>query len=339
MSRDSRSDFLKNLIVNINNDNILEIPKNSFPDKTYQKYRTDKKFLSCFANVLHCAKDFIDENFEETSVTSYGRIKAIDSYERKRKAKDNIFDTYAFTLIVEDVSPDYKNDNKNIIELQNEIKRLKEELGSFPDKQKNEYLSKWNDLKQKKDKLCEIVADTLTKSLVSNDSSFLENSGLTYIEKRSKDIFKEKNGYRSRHETFFYEPLNCFIEVHICTRTEQEKNKSNYVGYKKDLYNYDINFPYDALESPETLEKYSKENLPTFVVETENDDKKEIDFSQMPCYVNLLEYFTDFLYKIEYDEKGNPFYTHQDILDRIYELASEYESKKVSKTSIGDDQR
>ena len=56
MSKNSRSDFLKNLVVNINKDNILEISKNSFPDKTYEKYRTDRDFLSCFANVLYCAK-------------------------------------------------------------------------------------------------------------------------------------------------------------------------------------------------------------------------------------------------------------------------------------------
>lgn len=337
MSRNTKSDFIKRLKVNINKDDVLEIPKDSFPDKTYEKYRTDEHFLSNFANVLYCAKDFIGKNFEGVSITNYGRIKAIDSYKRKKKVKPKIFDTYAFTLIIEDVSPNYKSDDKEVIELQDKIKELEKEVNSFQNKQADEYFSKWNDLKQKKDRLCEIVADTLTKSIVSSDSSFLQNSGLSHDPERSKDIYKEENGYRSRHETILDENLKFSLDLHICTRTEYDRNRENYFGYKKDSYDYHINFPYGALESSDTLEEYSKKNLPTFVVETEDDDKKEIIFSQMPCYVNLLEYYADFLYKIEYDENGKPYYVHQDILDRIYELAAEYEAKKTSPPPPGDD--
>ncbi len=315
-------------------DNSLNIKDSK---KFYSYYKNNKYFLDAFANVMLNANNEINKNFKGVSVSIYGRIKSQDSFDAKVEQKlkndtPNIYDVYAFKIIINKIDRNYRSTNPHINNLQKRLSVLdnkRVEIKSnenLNDRQKN--LLKAIDLLTKniEETLSDLVSLEISQYLTKNNSTFLNDCKAENMPERVKD-YNKPNGFLSHQRTLKMHPdpnehdKCCFVEFQCRSYEADLKAADNHEEFKIQKYGPDAScFPkedFDKCTNAKEFEELYEKSIPTYVY-LDPEQKKVI---RCPHFINFMHFYSNYLFEKEVDENGETVFVHQKDLDKINEFS------------------
>lgn len=319
-----------------NSTTFKDVEKNNTltPDKIYRLYSDDERFKNCLVDTFEIAREEINKNFKGVSFTMYGRIKSENSYMLKSVMKKNIYDIYAFKIIVHNVSNEYISNNEIIKNSREKLKNLRIQLEKLKDPEEREkIISQIEDIK-------DVINIELTKEIadafVADGSGFLTNLNAINLPER-RDHHNKPNGYIAEHFTIEMDPkteynLKCLIEVQLISNLRNEMSKFNHDGYKQKEARPDVRgFEVSDFLKCETLEDFDKfcKGVPTYIVTKDNGDIVECS-----KHFSFLHFHFDFLFQSEYDENGKLKLKYPEAVEKLNSL---YEDNKLLTSGTNED--
>ena len=262
---------------------------------TYSLYTQNLKYLQCLSNAMIKAQEFIEKNFPGVDTTIYGRIKSENSFmDKKYMKKGNVFDIFAFKIVVNKVPGNHSNTSVD-----------------------------------DEDKLNIEMGHKIATALVSKNSAFLSELEALNVAEREKE-YNKPNGYVASQRTIEMLPdpsinIPCFVEFQCRSIYRDAIARGNHNKYKQDMYslsNYGI-FPKEDFDKCETEEDFEKlcSSVHRYIV-LRNHKTFELSGE-----ANFLQAHLNYFFEKAKDENGELYYVHQEDVDKLFKFYKKQKSK------------
>lgn len=278
------------------------------PEHIYNLYTNNEAFKNCLVDTLIAAREVLKNKFKGVYFNMYGRIKSENSYMQKSVKKNQIFDIYAFKIVVRSVSDSFKSNSPDVIKAKENLKKAKKTTNIA-------------NIKAAQDDLNIAVAREITNYLVSDNSAFLEKTGTKHLDNR-RDSHRKENGYISEHFTIEHPNLiakfnlPCRIEAQVLSDYRNKLSKENHAEYKA-LENRpdESQVIVKNLLRCKDLQDFNNlcRGVPTYFLCKDNGDI--IEFSN---HASVLHFCSNYLFERN-PEKNTLRYQHAlDVLNKMY---------------------